>query len=160
MSRYLGTLSMKFKTTDCDFSANVNLLLENYFLVGVLLVFHAQLWFLVSYINTTFVASILRRNLVDDVKSQMEGVTRVYAELDSKISDKGGVQNLFGMNRKIRQALESISIGELDSMLAEIHRAKEGLTRLQEDVVEIRVLKEVLSSPVARINGQARSAAT
>jgi len=92
---------------------------------------------------------------VDDVKSQMEGVTRVYVELDNKISDKGGVQNLFGMNRKIRQALESIS--ELDSMLAEIHRAKEGLTRLQEDVVEIRVLKEVLSSPMSKpINGQAR----
>jgi hypothetical protein len=94
---------------------------------------------------------------VDDVKSQMEGVTRVYIELDNKISDKGGVQNLFGMNRKIRQALESISIGELDSMLAEIHRAKEGLTRLQEDVVEIRVLKEVLSAPMPKqINGQAR----
>jgi hypothetical protein len=94
---------------------------------------------------------------VDDVKSQMEGVTRVYIELDSKISDKGGMQNLFGMNRTIRQALESISIGELDSMLTEIHRAKEGLTRLQEDVVEIRVLKEVLSSPMPQsANGQAR----
>src|SRR5581483_4602952 len=104
-----------------------------------------------------FVASVSRRNTVDDVKSQMEGVTRVYIELDNKISDKGGVQNLFGMNRKIRQALESISIGELDSMLAEIHRAKEGLTRLQEDVVEIRVLKEVLSAPSMKpVNGQAR----
>jgi hypothetical protein len=42
-------------------------------------------------------------------------------------------------------------------MLAEIHRAKEGLTRLQEDVVEIRVLKEVLSSPMSKqVNGQAR----
>ena len=110
-----------------------------------------------SYNNASFVASILREDLVDDVKSQMEGVTRVYLELDNKISDKGGVQNLFGMNRKIRQALESISIGELDSMLAEIHRAKEGLTRLQEDVVEIRVLKEVLNSPVPRSNGQTRA---
>jgi len=86
---------------------------------------------------------------VDDVKGQMEGVTRVYTELDNKISDKGGVQNLFGMNRKIRQALETITLGELDSMLAEIHRAKEGLTRLQEDIVEIRVLKEVLSAPIS-----------
>lgn len=68
---------------------------------------------------------------MEDVKSQMEGLTRVYIDLDNKISDKGGMQNLFGMNRKIRQALESISIGELDSMLGEIHRAKEGLTRLQ-----------------------------
>jgi hypothetical protein len=42
-------------------------------------------------------------------------------------------------------------------MLGEIHRAKEGLTRLQEDVVEIRVLKEVLSAPTLKqINGQAR----
>jgi hypothetical protein len=94
---------------------------------------------------------------VDDVKSQMEGVTRVYAQMDEKISENGGVQNLFGMNRKIRQALESISLGELDNMLNEIHRAKEGLTRLQEDVVEIRVLKEVLSSPISKqINGSAR----
>lgn len=93
---------------------------------------------------------------MDDVKSQMEGVTRVYSELDDKISD-GGVQNLFGMNRKIRQALESISLGELDSMLSEIHRAKEGLTRLQEDVVEIRILKELLSSAASRqLNGQPR----
>ncbi len=87
---------------------------------------------------------------MDDVKNQMEGVTRTYTELDNKMADKGGVQNLFGMNRKIRQALESISIGELDSLLAEIHRAKEGLTRLQEDIVEIRVLKEVLSAPMLR----------
>jgi hypothetical protein len=110
-----------------------------------------------SYNNPTFVASAQGGFLVDDVKTQMEGVTRVYNELDNKISDKGGVQNLFGMNRKIRQALESVSIGELDSMLAEIHRAKEGLTRLQEDVVEIRVLKEVLSSPISKqVNGQPR----
>ena len=87
---------------------------------------------------------------MDDVKNQMEGVTRTYTELDNKMADKGGVQNLFGMNRKIRQALESITIGELDSLLAEIHRAKEGLTRLQEDIVEIRVLKEVLSTPTLK----------
>jgi hypothetical protein len=94
---------------------------------------------------------------MDDLKNQMEGVTRTYSEFDNKMADKGGAQNLFGMNRKIRQALETISIGEIDSMLAEIHRAKEGLTRLQEDIVEIRVLKEVLSSPVAKSgNGLSR----
>jgi len=113
-----------------------------------------------SYNKRTFTASAQEDN-VDDVKSQMEGVTRVYVELDNKISDKGGVQNLFGMNRKIRQALETISIGELDSMLAEIHRAKEGLTRLQEDVVEIRVLKEVLSTPQHKQgNGSLRAQAS
>jgi hypothetical protein len=94
---------------------------------------------------------------MDDLKNQMEGVTRTYSEFDNKMADKGGAQNLFGMNRKIRQALETISIGELDAMLAEIHRTKEALTRLQEDVVEIRVLKEVLSSPVAKSgNGLSR----
>jgi hypothetical protein len=95
---------------------------------------------------------------MDDVKNQMEGVTRTYTELDNKMADKGGVQNLFGMNRKIRQALESITIGELDSLLAEIHRAKEGLTRLQEDIVEIRVLKEVLSAPALKASNGFTSA--
>ena len=47
-----------------------------------------------------------------DVKNQMEGVTRTYTELDNKMADKGGVENLIGMNHKIRQALEIISIGE------------------------------------------------
>jgi hypothetical protein len=87
----------------------------------------------------------------------MEGLARVYQQLDEKITDHGGIQNLFGINRKIRQALESISIGDLDNMLNEIHRAKEGLTRLQEEVIEIRLLKEVLnSSPMRPVNGNAR----
>jgi hypothetical protein len=30
----------------------------------------------------------------------MEGVTRLYQQLDKKITDHGGVQNLFGINRK------------------------------------------------------------
>jgi hypothetical protein len=99
-----------------------------------------------------------RRPTVEELKSQMEGVTRLYQQLDEKISPNGGVQNLFGMNRKIREALETITIGELDSMLTEIHRASEGLARLQEEIVEIRVLKEVLSSPVSRqTNGGLRT---
>jgi hypothetical protein len=87
----------------------------------------------------------------------MEGLARVYQQLDEKITEHGGFQNLFGINRKMRQALESISIGDLDNMLTEIHRAKEGLTRLQEDVIEIRLLKEVLNSSSMRpVNGNAR----
>lgn len=93
---------------------------------------------------------------MDDVKSQMEGLTRMYQQIDEKITAHGGVQNLFGMNRKMRQALDTISIGELDNMLSEIHRAKEGLTRLQEDVVELRLLKEVLTSTGRPVNGDAR----
>ncbi|HWP23984.1 MAG TPA: hypothetical protein VNM15_07410 [Candidatus Binatia bacterium] len=95
---------------------------------------------------------------MEELKTQMDGVARLYQQLDDKISSKGGVQNLFGMNRKIREALENISLGELDNILNEIHRAKEGLTRLQEDVVEIRVLKEILSAPAPRqVNGSART---
>lgn len=122
-----------------------------------LLVFSARLM-IRSYNKAAKAASEQKGNsTVDDVKSQMEGVTRIYVELDNKISDKGGVQNLFGMNRKIRQALETITLGEIDSMLAEIHRAREGLARLQEDIVEIRVLKEVLSAPQFKQgNGTAR----
>jgi hypothetical protein len=94
---------------------------------------------------------------VEDLKSQMEVVTRLYQQLDEKITDNGGMQNLFGMNRKIRQALETITIGDLDNVLNEIHRAKEGLNRLQEDIIEIRVLKEVWSSGSSRpVNGTVR----
>jgi hypothetical protein len=94
--------------------------------------------------------------MMDDVKSQMEGVTRMYQQIDEKINEHGGFQNLFGMNRKMRQALDTISIGDLDNILTEIHRAKEGLTRLQDDVVELRVLKEILTSPGRPVNGDAR----
>jgi len=95
---------------------------------------------------------------MDDVRNQIESVTRSYLELDRKISDNGGAQNLFGMSRKIRQSLETITLGELDNLLSEIHRAKEGLTRLQENVVELRVLKDVLtSSPIQPLNGGART---
>jgi hypothetical protein len=87
---------------------------------------------------------------VEELKSQMEGVTRIYQQLDEKVSPNGGVQSLFSMNRRLREVLQTITIGELDSMLTEIHRAKEGLTRLQEEIVEIRVLKEVLISPISR----------
>ena len=95
---------------------------------------------------------------MEDVKNQVEGVTRLYQQLDEKMTNDGGIQNLFGMNRKIRQALDSIPIGDLDNILNEIHRAKEGLTRLQDDIIEIRVLKEILSSGSPRaINGTIRS---
>jgi hypothetical protein len=93
---------------------------------------------------------------MDELKNQMETVARIYQQLDEKITEHGGVQNLFGINRKIRQALETISFEELDSMLSEIHRAKEGLSRLQEDIIEIRLMKDVLSSTTRSSNGTTR----
>ena len=93
---------------------------------------------------------------MDEVKNQMDTVTRLYFDLDTKIASQGGVENLFGLNRKIRETLDSISMGELDNLLNEIHRAKEGLTRLQADIVEIRILKEVVASPAGAVNGGGR----
>lgn len=83
---------------------------------------------------------------MDDTTSQIEGVSRLYQQLDEKIAERGGLGNLFGLRRKIRESLDGVTINELDTMLSEIIRAKEALSRLQEDIVEIRVLKEVLSS--------------
>lgn len=83
---------------------------------------------------------------MDDMTGQIEGVGRLYQQLDEKINEKGGLGNLFGLRRKMRETLEGISISELDNLLSEIIRAKEALLRLQEEIVEIRVLKEVLTS--------------
>ena len=83
---------------------------------------------------------------MDDMRGHIDGVGRLYQQLDEKISEKGGMGNLFSMRRKMREALENISIVELENLLTEIQRAKEALDRLQEDVVEIRLLKEVLAS--------------
>ncbi len=88
---------------------------------------------------------------MDDMRGQIDGVGRLYQQLDLKISEKGGLGNLFGLHRKIREALEAISVGELDTLLIEIQRAKESLNRLQEDIVEIRVLKEAFGSAVSRL---------
>ncbi|TAJ83839.1 hypothetical protein EPO44_16830 [bacterium] len=75
-----------------------------------------------------------------------EGVTRLYQQLDEKISEKGGLGNLFGLRSKLRESLDAISSSELDTLLNEIHRTREALNHLQEEVIELRFLKEVFSS--------------
>lgn len=87
-----------------------------------------------------------RWSAVDDVTEQIEVVRLLYQQLDLKISDKGGLGKLLGMQRDLRKALDAISLAELDMLLVEIKRAKEALSRLQEDVVQIRVLKQTLGS--------------
>lgn len=76
----------------------------------------------------------------------LEGVSRLYQQLDVKIAEKGGLGNLFGLSGKLRESLDVITATELDGLLNEIHRTKEALNRLQEEVIELRFLKEVLSS--------------
>ncbi len=81
---------------------------------------------------------------------QFDGLSHLYQELDNKISDKGGLENLFGLHGRLRESLEAVSTGELDALLTEIHRSREALSRLQHDVTELRFLKEVLSSAGSR----------
>jgi hypothetical protein len=68
---------------------------------------------------------------VDDFKGHFEGVGRLYQQIDEKISEKGGLMNLFGLHGKLRESLEAITAGELDALLSEIHRSTEALNRLQ-----------------------------
>lgn len=83
----------------------------------------------------------------------IEGVSRLYQQLDEKIAERGGLGNLFGLRSKLRESLDAISSSELDNLLNEIHRTREALNQLQEEVIELRFLKEVLSTASAsRLN--------
>jgi hypothetical protein len=89
---------------------------------------------------------------MEDMSGLLDGVGRMYQQLDEKLSPRGGMGTLVGMHRKIRDVLESISIGELENLLGEILRARDVLNRLQEDVLEIRILKEAYSSAALRLS--------
>lgn len=82
-----------------------------------------------------------------------EGVSRLYRQLDEKISERGGLGNLFGLRSKLRESLDAINSSELDTLINEIHRTREALNHLQEEVIELRFLKEVFGSASAtRLN--------
>lgn len=83
---------------------------------------------------------------MDDMKGPIEGVSRLYQQLDEKISESGGLGNLFGLHRKFRDALEAISVSELVTLLSEIQRAKDALSHLQEQIIEIHALKQAVES--------------
>jgi hypothetical protein len=88
---------------------------------------------------------------VDDFNfnGHVEGVSRLYQQLDEKIAERGGLGNLFGLRSKLREGLDAINSSELDTLLNEIHRTREALNQLQEEVIELRFLKEVFSSASA-----------
>lgn len=88
---------------------------------------------------------------MEDMRGALDGVNRMYQDLDEKISEKGGIGGVIGMHRKVRDTMESISVAELESFLAEILRAKEALNRLEDEVVEMRILKEAYASAASRI---------
>lgn len=81
----------------------------------------------------------------------LEGVSRLYHQLDEKISAKGGLASLFNMYDRIGELLDQIGTNELDSLIADIQRARETLDQLQEMATEIRVLKEIFATAQSRI---------
>ncbi len=83
---------------------------------------------------------------MDVLNVRFDGLNRLYQHLDEKISEKGGLENLFGLHGKLRESLEAISTGELDTLLNEIQKSRETLDRLQGQVTDLRLLKEAFSS--------------
>jgi len=83
---------------------------------------------------------------MDNLNGSFDGLNRLYQHLDGKISEKGGLENLFGLHGKLRESLEEISTGELDTLLNEIQKSREALDRLQGQVTDLRLLKEAFSS--------------
>ena len=83
---------------------------------------------------------------MDSLNGSFDGLNRSYQHLDGKISEQGGLENLFGLHGKLRESLEEISTGELDTLLNEIQKSREALDRLQGQVTDLRLLKEAFSS--------------
>ncbi len=79
---------------------------------------------------------------MDSLNGHFDGLNRLYQHLDGKISEQGGLDNLFGLHGKLRESLEEISTGELDTLLNEIQRSREALDGLQGKVTDLRFLKE------------------
>ncbi len=86
-----------------------------------------------------------------DMKGCLESINRLYQQLDDRISEKGGLETLFGLHAKIQEFVDSISASELESILNEIHKAKESLNLVQEQVTQIRLWKEVFNSAKSQI---------
>ena len=81
---------------------------------------------------------------MDDVRGHLDGVGRLYEQVDEKIAEKGGLGNLFGMNSKLRDSMAGISSGDIDLLLNEIQRAKESLGRLEQELIGFKkVLNEL-----------------
>ncbi len=83
---------------------------------------------------------------MDRLNVSFDRLNRLFRHLDEMISVKGGLDNLFGLHGKLRESLETISTGELDTLLNEIQKSREALDSLQDNVTDLRLLKEAFSS--------------
>jgi len=86
-----------------------------------------------------------------DMKGCLEGINRLYQQLDDRISEKGGLETLFGLHARIREFVDSISASELETILNEIQKAQESLNQLQKQMAQIRLWKEVFNSAKSQI---------
>ncbi|MFQ5681932.1 MAG: hypothetical protein ACE5HC_01550 [Candidatus Binatia bacterium] len=91
---------------------------------------------------------------MESLKKHLDEISRSYQQIDAKFSENGNVGNLnvvFGLQGKLRESLKGVSNSELDVLLNEIHLARESLSRLQDQVLELRALKECFSAAQSRV---------
>ncbi len=88
---------------------------------------------------------------MNEITGPMETVSRLYQQLDEKTSTQGGLENVLGMNRKMRGAMAVINSNDLQTLLREIDRTRHALDILKEDIVAIWTLKEVFDSTTHRV---------
>ena len=83
---------------------------------------------------------------MDSLNGHIDGLNSLYQHLDGKISGLEGLENVFSLHGLLRESLQAISTGELDTFLNEIQKSREALDRLQGQVTDLRFLKEAFSS--------------
>ena len=88
---------------------------------------------------------------MNDIHEPMDAVSRLYQQLDEKISSQGGLGNILGMNRRLREAMSALNSNDLVMLLREIDRARQALDTLKVDIGEIHALKEALELAPPRI---------
>jgi predicted translin family RNA/ssDNA-binding protein len=83
---------------------------------------------------------------MNDIKGTVEAVTQLYQQLDEKLSQQGGLQNILSMHRRLREAVFAINSGELATFLNEIERVKQTLDTLKADLAGLQSLRDALKS--------------
>jgi ubiquinone biosynthesis protein UbiJ len=83
---------------------------------------------------------------MNDIKGTVEAVTQLYQQLDEKLSQQGGLQNILGMHRRLREAVFAINSSELAMFLNEIERVKQTLDTLKADLAGLQSLKDAFKS--------------
>jgi predicted translin family RNA/ssDNA-binding protein len=83
---------------------------------------------------------------MNDLRGSFDAISRIYQQLDEKLSQQGGIEDILAMHRRLREAVFAISNGDLVILLEEIDRAKQALDRLKGDIAGLSSLKEAFKS--------------